>query len=179
VRVRVVPYSGTWPLRFEAESARLRAAVGSELVAIVHVGATAVPGLWARPEVDLLAVARDVRALGGVIATLAGLGYEPGAPARDGIRVGVCTEAATAVHLVGSSDPAVEGYLAVRAFLRAHPESVLHYGRHKHRLARRHPADPAAYAGAKAAFLVALERQAVRWYRRQARAASAAGARPG
>src|SRR6266536_2639998 len=51
--VKLVPYQSDWPKRFEAEAARLRAALGPMILGLEHVGSTAVPGLAAKPIIDI------------------------------------------------------------------------------------------------------------------------------
>jgi GrpB-like predicted nucleotidyltransferase (UPF0157 family) len=55
VTVRVVPYDTLWPTRYEAEAKRIREAVGGVLVELHHIGSTSVPGLSAKPVIDMLA----------------------------------------------------------------------------------------------------------------------------
>ena len=74
--VRVVPYEDSWPARFDAEKALLEAAIGRWVSGgIHHVGSTAVPGLAAKPVIDILVgVVQDLassRACFGELATLA------------------------------------------------------------------------------------------------------------
>ena len=56
----IVPYQADWPQRFERERARLTTVFGDEAAAIHHIGSTAVPGLAAKPEIDILVLLRDV-----------------------------------------------------------------------------------------------------------------------
>jgi len=58
--VRVVPYDPAWPRQFLEEAERLRAVFGRELVDIHHIGSTSVPGLAAKPIIDILPVVRDI-----------------------------------------------------------------------------------------------------------------------
>ncbi|PAP74567.1 GrpB family protein [Rubrivirga marina] len=57
--VQVLPYDPQWPVRFGATAAELRSALGPAAVAVHHVGSTAVPGLAAKPVVDVLGQRRD------------------------------------------------------------------------------------------------------------------------
>lgn len=74
--VRVVAYGPTWPARFEAERSVLEAAIGDWVVAgIHHVGSTAVPGLAAKPIIDILVGARGLASSRGCSDQLAKIGY--------------------------------------------------------------------------------------------------------
>jgi GrpB-like predicted nucleotidyltransferase (UPF0157 family) len=57
--IRVVPYDPAWPRLFEREAARIRAALGDRVVRLEHVGSTSVPGLAAKPRIDILLVVPD------------------------------------------------------------------------------------------------------------------------
>lgn len=75
-RVRVVPYDGRWESLFRAAAADLRGALGDSILAVEHVGSTSVPGLAAKPILDLLVAVPDFgRAVDG-FASLAAFGYE-------------------------------------------------------------------------------------------------------
>ncbi|MDX6199468.1 MAG: hypothetical protein QOJ79_2619 [Actinomycetota bacterium] len=73
----VLPYSETWPALFEEEAVQLRDALRPWLVdGIHHIGSTAVPGLAAKPSLDMMAGVADLDVARNAIPVLAGLGYE-------------------------------------------------------------------------------------------------------
>jgi GrpB-like predicted nucleotidyltransferase (UPF0157 family) len=126
--VRVVPYGPRWTDEFEREAQRLRAVFGEDLVEVHHVGSTAVPGLAAKPIIDILPVVRDINLVDALNGALAGLGYtargEFGLPGRryftrdeNGVRT-------HNVHVYGSGDPEIERHLAFRDYMAAHPEEA-------------------------------------------------------
>jgi GrpB-like predicted nucleotidyltransferase (UPF0157 family) len=147
-RVQLVPYRAEWPGRFSRERGRIAVALGATAERIEHVGSTAVPGLDAKPIVDILvAVARPDDP--AVRAALEGAGYvlrvDEGAehrmfrtPVRD-----------VHVHLwvAGSAD--VTRHLELRDRLRASAADRDAYARLKHRLAERAWDDINDYAEAK------------------------------
>lgn len=74
--VLVLPYSDSWPALFESEAGRLAAALGPWLIgSLEHIGSTAVPGLAAKPILDMLAPVEDPGAARSAIPVLADLGY--------------------------------------------------------------------------------------------------------
>jgi len=74
--VRIVPYDASWPARFEAEKTLLRGAIGRWVTGgIHHVGSTAVPGLAAKPVIDILVGVEDLPSSRGCFAELEKLGY--------------------------------------------------------------------------------------------------------
>ena len=74
--VRLVPYDERWPALFEQEAALIRGRVGSDVRELVHIGSTAVPGLEAKPILDLMAGIPELRAPWSLFIALAELGYE-------------------------------------------------------------------------------------------------------
>ena len=74
--VVVVEYDAGWPQRFASEKARIEAALGGIVVAIEHVGSTAVPSLAAKPIIDMVAGVRQLADCERCVAPLEALGYE-------------------------------------------------------------------------------------------------------
>jgi GrpB-like predicted nucleotidyltransferase (UPF0157 family) len=58
-RIEVVPYNENWPIMFDAEKAVISAALGDNCVEILHVGSTSIPGLAAKPIIDIIAIAKE------------------------------------------------------------------------------------------------------------------------
>ncbi|MEW6227468.1 MAG: GrpB family protein [Bacillota bacterium] len=96
--MKVDPYNPAWPRDFREEAERLRAVFGREVVYIHHIGSTAVPGLAAKPIVDILPVVRDIDAADRLNGNMETLGYEPmgefGLPGRRYFRSGYRDRAA-------------------------------------------------------------------------------------
>jgi GrpB-like predicted nucleotidyltransferase (UPF0157 family) len=147
--VEVIPYDPAWPARFEAERALL---VASGLfLSVEHIGSTAVPGLVAKPTVDILAVADDLPVI--LAQGVPGYDHRPGSFAdddrhlffrkvRDGKRL--CH-----LHVVHSSSPEIDEYRLFRDFLRARPEVAARYADLKLHLAARFADRRQAYVEAK------------------------------
>lgn len=76
MRVEVKPYDDAWPAHFRAEAARLAPLFGAELMALHHIGSTAVPGLAAKPVIDMMPVVRRIEAVDRAAPDLAAMGYE-------------------------------------------------------------------------------------------------------
>src|SRR5919112_3572482 len=75
-RVEVVPHDPRWRDAFEAEAKRVAAALGENVVAVHHVGSTAIPNIYAKPVVDLLVEVRDITEVEGRSSAMQSLGYE-------------------------------------------------------------------------------------------------------
>ncbi|HIY07731.1 MAG TPA: GrpB family protein [Firmicutes bacterium] len=168
MEVQVVPYDPSWPSRYRREAALLREALGDCLVEIHHIGSTSVPGLWAKPIIDILPVVTAVEEADRRRAALEALGYEYlgefGIPGRRYLRKGG-DHRTHQVHLFGrESRDEIRRHLAVPAYLRCHPDAARDYAQLKRRLARRFPRDIDGYCDGKDAFVKALERAALDWW---------------
>jgi GrpB-like predicted nucleotidyltransferase (UPF0157 family) len=157
--VVIVDYDPRWPATFASLADRLAAALGSLAVGIEHVGSTAVPGLAAKPIIDLDVVIASRADLPAVIDRLRLLGYDHegdlGVPGRDAF---ASPPGGPSHHLYvcPAGSPALARHLALRDRLRADPEAAGAYGDLKRSLAARFGHDRAAYTDAKSAFIEAL-----------------------
>lgn len=143
----IVDYDPSWPKRFERERERLASALGPLALTIEHVGSTAVPGLAAKPIVDLLITVKDPEdeSLGAPIEA-AGYELRVREPAHRMFRT---PERDVHVHLWAAEDPEVCRLLRFRDRLRASPQDRAAYAGLKRTLARRSWPDMNAYADAK------------------------------
>jgi GrpB-like predicted nucleotidyltransferase (UPF0157 family)/GNAT superfamily N-acetyltransferase len=169
--VEVVPYDPQWPARFAEESAAVHAALGDTVIRIEHIGSTSVPGLAAKPIIDMLPLVRSVAELGGRIPAMAAIGYLPrgefGLPGRCYFVKGTAYARRVHCHAYAIDHPEVERHLAFRDYLRAHPVARDAYAALKIEMAQRHPADIVAYMDGKDALIKQLEAESLRWRRAQ------------
>jgi GrpB-like predicted nucleotidyltransferase (UPF0157 family) len=172
MNVRVVPYTSARIDLYHQEAALLRGVFGEELVEIHHIGSTSVPGLQAKPIIDMLPLVRQIERVDGFNEAMAALGYEAmgelGIPGRRYFRKGGDDRTHQA-HVFQVGDPNVERHLAFCAYLRVHPDVAAQYGELKAKLAQQFPTDIYGYMDGKDAFVKAVEQDAVRWYRAQGR----------
>ena len=157
VHIEIVEYSPEWPLAFERESAAIREACRPLVVEVHHVGSTSVPGLAAKPVLDMMPVAGGPSEAGETIPRMTALGYrclgENGIPGRLYFEKDVDGRDAAHVHLFPLGHPAIRTHLAFRDYLRAHPGAARDYERLKRELAAKHRDDREAYTDAKAGFI--------------------------
>jgi GrpB-like predicted nucleotidyltransferase (UPF0157 family) len=170
-RVRIVAYEPLWPARFEQERSALDSAIGSWVLdGIHHVGSTSVPGLAAKPIIDILVGVRDLDTSRACLQPLAALGYLY-APYRSEEMHWFCkphpSRRTHHLHLVPAGSPRFREELLFRDMLRASDTLAGEYAALKRRLAREFRRDRERYTEAKAAFIVATLRGA-----REHRAAS-------
>ena len=74
--ITVVDYDPDWPRQFQAEAARIRAVLGDNCAAIYHIGSTAVPGLAAKPILDIMLVVENLEAVDRAAPAFEAMGYE-------------------------------------------------------------------------------------------------------
>jgi GrpB-like predicted nucleotidyltransferase (UPF0157 family) len=159
----IVDYDPAWPGLFESLRVRVQAALGNVVGRIEHVGSTAVPGLAAKPVIDLDVVVASGELLPIVIERLAAIGYvhqgDLGIEGREAFRA---PEDLPPHHLYACLEnaPALANHLAIRDALRADPALASEYARLKRRLARESGANREGYVEGKAAFLRAILRGA-------------------
>ncbi len=164
-QVRVVPHDPAWKEAFEAEAAALRSVLGDEAVAIHHIGSTSVPGLRAKPTIDVLIEVREIGKLDGLEPEMAHRGYEAwgeyGIPGRRFFTRDRGPERLCNVHAFEAGSHEVERHLAFRDHLIQHPETARAYGDLKKNLAEKFPADMEAYMEGKDAFIKETEGEAL------------------
>ena len=163
--VEIVGYRPEWPLAFERESAAIREACGPWAVEVHHIGSTSVPGLAAKPVLDMMPVAAGPSEAGETVPRMAALGYqclgEYGIPGRLYFEKDVDGRDVAHVHMFPLGHPGIRTHLAFRDYLRAHPVAARDYERLKRQLAVKHRADREAYTDAKAAFIEGIIAAAV------------------
>ncbi len=165
--VIIVAYDPGWTARFEAEAALLRSVIGPIALQVHHIGSTAVPGLVAKPIIDILVEVSELKALDAQSPNLSRLGYdargENGIAGRRYFTKG--GDARTHhLHVYLRDSESVVRHLCVRDFLIAHPLAAAEYAVVKRACAAQFGNDPTAYAGAKDRFLQGFEQQALRWH---------------
>jgi GrpB-like predicted nucleotidyltransferase (UPF0157 family) len=156
---QVVPYNPVWPEQFVALSLPLLEAVGEAALSVEHVGSTSVPGLWAKPIIDMDIVVAGTVGVAVAIRRLAKIGYihrgDLGVDGREAFRspfdvprhkVCVCPE----------GNAGLRNHLAVRDALRNDTARAEEYSRLKRELAKRFPGDIKRYIDGKTNFLLAI-----------------------
>jgi GrpB-like predicted nucleotidyltransferase (UPF0157 family) len=166
-KVVIVPYDPTWPHQFDQEARHLTAAFGRNLITIHHIGSTSVPGLPAKPIIDLMPVVHDLDRIADAEAALIALGYTPrgenGIPGRRYFSKHIENNHTHHVHTYQAGHHEVTTHLNFRDYLRAHPQTAAAYGRLKATLAQQFPQDILAYTNAKAPFITDTLQKAAAW----------------
>ncbi len=161
--ITVVDYNPAWPALFAQEQHAVAGALGSMVIAIEHVGSTAVPGLAAKPIIDLLATVADLeQARSTMVIPLAELGYvhladyEAWLPDQMLFRKSTQGTWTHHLHVMEPGSPRWVELVLIRDYLRGHSDAVAAYTELKRSLASSHGDDIAGYREGKAPFLRAI-----------------------
>jgi GrpB-like predicted nucleotidyltransferase (UPF0157 family) len=163
--VRVVPYDPSWPSLFDRERAMLERPLAPWLTGpIEHIGSTAVPGLAAKPVIDIMVAVESLAASRAAFRAVSELGYVH-FPYRPDVMHWFCKPSPSLrthhLHLVPFRSPLWMERLAFRDHLRRDPETARQYGELKQRLAVRYELDREAYTDAKEPFIRAVVARAL------------------
>lgn len=152
---------------FEKEAAVLRGVLGKELVRLHHIGSTSVPGLAAKPIIDMLAEVKSVEGLDGLNPVLESAGYVPkgeyGIPGRRYLYKGTAEAHYFHIHAFEQGHKEVTRHLLFRDYMRGNPEAVQEYGNLKLGLAGRFPNNIEGYMDGKDSFIKEIDRLATFW----------------
>jgi GrpB-like predicted nucleotidyltransferase (UPF0157 family) len=163
--VEIVDYDPAWPARFEEEQTALRCVLNPWLAGpIEHIGSTAVPGLAAKPVIDIMAGVETLESSRDAIQAAATLGYCY-FPYQASIRHWMCKPSDAFrthhLHLVPVSSPQWLRPIAFRNYLRAHPDVAAEYEQLKRAFALKFRLDREAYTKAKSSFIDAITAEAL------------------
>jgi GrpB-like predicted nucleotidyltransferase (UPF0157 family) len=149
--ITIVDYDPSWPALFEEEAARICAVLGDRALMIEHVGSTSVPGLAAKPRIDLLLVVKDSADEAAYIPTLESAGYVVRIREPHWHEHRMLSGPATKInlHCFSNGCPEIQRMIAFRDRLRAHETDRRLYERAKRDLATRKWKSVQQYADAK------------------------------
>jgi GrpB-like predicted nucleotidyltransferase (UPF0157 family) len=169
--VVLVAHDPAWTIRAAYERMRIVDALGELILAVHHIGSTSIPGIIAKPIVDLMPIVQSLHLLDAQESAVRGLGYEwRGEFGIEGRRF--CSLNDTAgkrivhVHFFARDCSEIEPNLAFRDYLRAHRDEALAYQAEKLRAAALHPDDSTAYTEEKGVWIRACKARALAWARR-------------
>lgn len=168
--VRIVEHNPAWAVRAHDELRRLTQALGPLVARLEHIGSTSVPGLAAKPIIDLQLSVAAIEPRARYLGPLERLGYlfvpAPQSPDHHFFAKPSARPRSYHLHVwhVGSEHEC--RHLAVRDFLRAHSDEAVQYAAVKREVAREHPQDRLAYIAGKQDYVGDLEARALKWAQR-------------
>ena len=169
IPVTLAPHRAEWVPMAADESARLKAALGDNLITVHHVGSTSIPNIMAKPIVDLMPFVRDLAVLDRQEQAVRDLGYKwHGEFGLEGRRFCSKVDPATGkriyqLHFFRPNNESAIRMLAFRDYLRAHPFVAKEYEMEKLRAAAAQPDDTTAYNHEKNDWIKRVEKDAMAW----------------
>ena len=166
--LKVVPHDPRWNFEFESEGGLIRSALGQNIVAVHHIGSTSIPGIYAKPVIDILVEVEKISDVDNRVSEMESLGHEVmgefGIPGRRYFRKdnehGIRTHQ---IHVFETGSQQLSRHLSFRDYMIAHPVAALEYSDLKRRLAEEYPNSPDDYMDGKDAFIKAIDERATVW----------------
>ncbi len=165
---RLVEYDDQWALDFQAESLLLRKIFGKEVVAIEHIGSTSLVGMFAKPQIDIMIIVKDLSVVVDFYKKMEELGF-----VCRGNYTGIGEEYFTkdneqgfrtfSIHVLPRGSSAIRPILAFRNYLRAHKDMFDKYVQIKRELYEKYPNDYRAYDSEKGKKIQPMITAAVEW----------------
>jgi len=154
----IADYNPAWPEHFRREEVRIVAALGEDALSVEHIGSTSVPGLAAKPIVDILLVVEDSGDEATYLPAMEGAGYVPRVREPDfhEHRMFRTPEKDVHVHVFSAGSPEIERYLLLRDCLRQNEGDRELYTQTKRELAKRSWPTMEHYAEAKTEVVEAI-----------------------
>ena len=166
--ITVLNYDPEWPLKYERERKAIAEILDGNGISIYHIGSTSVPGLAAKPIIDMMAVVRSLEKVDDARGKFSELGYEYlgefGIAGRRYFRKGG-DERTHQIHIFQADDwNNIGRHLAFRDYMRTHEKESAEYAEIKTALAQRFPYDIDGYCDGKDAFVREMEKRALLEY---------------
>ena len=169
MKVRLSDYDENWIQLFEDETYFLKDVFGNEIIEFEHFGSTSVPGMKAKPVIDMMCLVKDIKRIDRFNEQMSSFGYdvagEWGIQDRRLFRKG--GEGRTHhIHFYQYDNPQIQRHLIFRDYLRTHPNEVELYTNLKERLAQKYD-DTRFYSKEKRTFVNELEQRSMSWFKNQ------------
>lgn len=165
--IMIEPYNRDWPCTFRDLGVKLREAIGPVALRIDHIGSTSIPGLAAKPIIDIQISVAEFDPMNSYQTPLGRLGFQyrdrnPELTKRY-FKETIGTHERTHIHVRRAGSFSEQFALLFRDFMRCHPEAASEYSTHKRRLAQQFGDDRLGYTEAKTEFIWETMRRADRW----------------
>ncbi|GAA0598160.1 GrpB family protein [Virgibacillus siamensis] len=169
MKVRLSEYDKNWGHMFQDEAQFLKGIFGDEIIKFEHFGSTSVPGMKAKPVIDMMCLVKDIKKIDSFNEQMHLLGYdvagEWGIQGRRLFRKGG-ENRTHHIHVYQYDNPQIKRHLILRDYLRTHSDEIERYKCLKEELAQRYD-DTSFYSKAKKSFVKELEQRALNWFENQ------------
>lgn len=166
MKIRLTEYDDKWIHKYEEEVNLLELIFGEEIITFEHFGSTSVPGMKAKPVIDMMCIVKAINKIDSFNEKMNSLGYdvagEWGLPGRRLFRKGG-ENRSHHIHFYQFDNPQIHRHLIFRDYLRSHPDEVELYTNLKVELAERFD-DTSFYSQAKKTFVKEMENRALQWH---------------
>lgn len=162
-RIEVVEHKSKWAILFKEEAAQLTSIFGSQLVAMHHIGSTAIPGIKAKPVIDILIEIKDINKIESFSEQMIGLGYQPRGECLDNAVPGIAGRfyfskdtdelRSHQVHVCQEGHFDIRDKLLFRDYMKSHPMEAMEYSILKEKVAREFRYDIVGYIRGKDKFI--------------------------
>lgn len=164
-QVLLVPWTPEWAAQYASAAAEVTSLLGDNLLAIHHIGSTAIPHMPAKPTIDVLAVVTNIMRVDRAEQSLLEAGWQPrgenGIAGRRYFRKGSDALHTHHLHIYPPGHAQIERQLRFVAYLSSHPEEAERYATCKQKLAAEHPFDPVSYTEGKGPLVEELLQRAL------------------
>ncbi len=156
-----------WSDMYHEEAKIIRSVLRFEVIVMYHIGSTVIPGIKAKPTIDILAEVRDISRIESYIDNLAEIGYET--RREFGIKGGgyfvksIGETDTHHLHIFEAGHPEVQRLLNFRDYMISHPKEARAYSQLKEKHAKRFETNPAAYTDGKEEFIRRIDKKAKEW----------------
>jgi GrpB-like predicted nucleotidyltransferase (UPF0157 family) len=162
-RVEVVSYNPNWKKMYKEESEKIKNILNDIIIDIHHIGSTAIPGIKAKPVIDILVEVKDIEGVDQYNYKMKELGYEAmgeyGIPKRRFFRKGA-NKRTHHIHIFQSGNEEIERHINFKEYLIAHPDKAREYSKLKEELANKYTYDVENYTNHKSDFIKEIDRKA-------------------
>lgn len=158
--VEVVPYNPLWPKMYEEEASLIKQALGTNCIEVHHIGSTAIPGLSAKPIIDIIPVVLNISEVDKATKSMENLGYEAkgeyGIPFRRYFQKSALARTHN-VHIFEKNSAEIERHIFFRDWMRTHKDDRDAYAKLKITLAEKFPNDIDSYCLGKDTFIASID----------------------
>ncbi len=165
-RIEVVSYNSNWKGMYKEESKKIKNVFSDIIIDIHHIGSTAIPGIKAKPVIDILVEVKDIEGVDQYNNKMKELGYEVmgeyGIPKRRFFRKGG-NKRTHHIHIFQVGNEEIERHIRFKEYLIAHSDEAREYSKLKEELLNRNIYDVDNYTNSKSDFIKGIDRKAKLW----------------